>query len=729
MSVKTLRLLLIEDNDTDVLVVREVLRDSVSTVFDFSHVNRLQSGLRLLAKHSFDIILLDLSLPDSEGIDTFLQVRSAVPNLPVVVVSHLADENIAIQSVQAGAQDYLVKGNMNGMLVRTILYAIERAQTQKAFRTSEERLNAVVESVMDGIISIDQQQHIVVFNAAAKQMFGYSAKDILGQPIDRLIPQIFRAGHIKHIDAFSAAGTTARAMGEQLPLSAVRADGEEFPVEISISKVMVNHQPLCTAIVRDLTAATLVRMELEAANKRLKHSMAALEHMVHYDALTGLPNRVYLSNHILKAIDRCLYNGKSLAVAFIDLDAFKSINDAYGHEIGEDLLVAVAQRMESVLRDGDCLARIGGDEFVVVLVDLDNADTSKPLLNALLHSISSLTSVKGTTMKVTASIGVTIYPQDGTDKDLLIRHADQAMYLAKQAGRNRIQLFDTQQATALADKQKRLLEVRHGIKHNEFMLYYQPKVNMHTGNVEGLEALIRWQHPELGFLSPLDFLPLINDLAISIELGAWVISTALTQITTWHNAGLKTRVSVNIGGLQLQQEDFVEHIEAALKAHAMPVSRSAQPSISPVRLDIEVVESSALQDIEQVCSVMQACQALGVHFAIDDFGTGYSSLTYLRRLPAELLKIDQSFVRNMLTDSKDLEIVKGVIGLAKAFGREVIAEGVESIAHGEMLMTLGCDLAQGYAIARPMPAEEVPVWVASWKPGITWSSHSGMVDV
>jgi EAL domain-containing protein (putative c-di-GMP-specific phosphodiesterase class I) len=317
-----------------------------------------------------------------------------------------------------------------------------------------------------------------------------------------------------------------------------------------------------------------------------------------------------------------------------------------------------------------------------------------------------------TVLQVSASIGVTLYPQDGVEADLLMRHADQAMYLAKQAGKNRYHLFDIAHDVASKTLRESLDQVRAGLHRGEFVLFYQPKVNMRTGEVIGAEALIRWQHPERGLLAPGLFLPMIEDTPLSTEMGEWVIATALSQMALWRAQGLEVSVSVNVGAHQLQQGNFTERLAGLL---------GAQPDIPRYSLELEILETSALQDIAQVSEVMCACQALGVSFALDDFGTGYSSLTYLKRLPAELLKIDQSFVRDMQTDADDLAIVQGVIGLAKAFGRHVIAEGVETVALGGVLLSMGCDLAQGYGIAKPMPAAEIPAWVGHWRADASWT--------
>jgi diguanylate cyclase (GGDEF)-like protein/PAS domain S-box-containing protein len=431
-----------------------------------------------------------------------------------------------------------------------------------------------------------------------------------------------------------------------------------------------------------------------------------LKRIAHFDLLTDLPNRVLLADRLSQAMLQCQPRKRSVAVAYLDLDGFKTVNDSYGHDIGDKLLVALSQRIKEALGQGDTLARVGGDEFIAVMVDLENIKDNNLVLEKLLKAAADPVTVGDTVLHVTASIGVTLYPQDGADTDQLIRHADQAMYIAKQAGKNCYHLFDPILDMKIKFQQESINDIRSALIRNEFVLHYQPKVNMHTGEVIGLEALIRWQHPERGLVPPLEFLPVIEGHVISLKLGEWVIDTALTQISQWGSKGEKLSISVNISAYQLQQVNFAARLEALLAVH---------PEVNPNSLELEVLETSALNDIDQVLDTMNACHKLEVGFALDDFGTGYSSLTYLRRLPAYLIKIDQSFVRNMLEDADDLAIVEGVIGLAKAFQREVIAEGVETIEHGVALWQLGCELAQGYGIARPMPAGDIPEWVSNWK--------------
>jgi diguanylate cyclase (GGDEF)-like protein/PAS domain S-box-containing protein len=443
-----------------------------------------------------------------------------------------------------------------------------------------------------------------------------------------------------------------------------------------------------------------------------KDHQARLEKMAHYDALTGLPNRALLADRLQQSMAAALRRESNLAIIYVDLDAFKPVNDAYGHETGDHLLVVLADRMKHELREGDTLARMGGDEFVVVMNDLPDIEACAPLITRLLDAAAEMVIHDGHVLKVSASLGVTFFPQtEEIDADQLLRQADQAMYQAKLAGKNRYHIFDMAQDLAVRGHHESLDRIRQGLINQEFVLYYQPKVNMRTGEVTGAEALIRWQHPDKGLLLPALFLPVVEDHQLAIDIDKWVMETALIQMSQWHSLGKEIPISVNVSAKQLQQSDFVQFLQTIFHKY---------PEISPKQLQLEVLETSALEDIDQVSRLVSECSEMGVLFALDDFGTGYSSLIYLKQLAVGVLKIDQTFVHDMLDDPEDLMILEGVIGLANAFRREVIAEGVETIEHGEMLLQIGCELAQGYAIALPMPGESIPGWVDHWKVPKSW---------
>ncbi|TWX68168.1 EAL domain-containing protein [Colwellia sp. C1TZA3] len=556
------------------------------------------------------------------------------------------------------------------------------------------RAASVFSHANEGIMITDATATITEVNETFSRITGYTSEEMLGKN-----PSILQSGRQSsefYAEMWATLLTQGNWRGE---LWNRRKNGEIFPVMLTISAVknsagLVQHYvSLCT----DITT--------------MKAYQGQLEDIAHYDVLTKLPNRVLLADRLSQGMAKCQHRHQSLAVAFMDLDGFKEVNDNHGHNVGDELLIAVSKRMKNALREGDTLARIGGDEFIAVMGGLENFEDSQPILDRLLKAAAAPVRIGNEVIQVSASIGVTLYPQDSSDADQLMRHADQAMYVAKQEGKNSVRLFDTAQESASKTQLESIDDIRLALERHEFVLYYQPKVNMHTGAVIGVEALIRWQHPIRGLVPPLEFLPVIENQAISLELGEWVITSALSQISQWQNMAINLPISVNISGYQLQQANFAERLAALLAAHS---------EVSPYCLELEILETSVLYDISKVSATMNACHELGVSFALDDFGTGYSSLTHLRRLPAQLIKIDQSFVRDMLDDVDDCAIVEGVIGLAKAFRRDVIAEGVETIAHGAALLQLGCELAQGYGIARPMPGSDIPQWLSQWRADNSW---------
>ncbi len=446
----------------------------------------------------------------------------------------------------------------------------------------------------------------------------------------------------------------------------------------------------------------------------LKEHERQLERIAHFDALTGLPNRVLLADRLQQAMARSRRHGEHLAVVYLDLDGFKRINDTFGHAAGDRMLVEVAARMKAVMRSEDTLSRLGGDEFVAVLIDVGDLHGCEALLQRLLQAAAEPMLLEDDRLQVSASLGVTFYPEadQDLDADQLLRQADQAMYQAKLSGKGRFHVFDAERDRSARSHHETIEDIRRALGNEEFVLFYQPKVNMRSGTVIGFEALIRWQHPEYGLLSPGDFLPEIEDHPLAVDLGEWVIDRTLQQLRAWETVGLSTQVSVNIAAYQLRQPNFVERLERLLQHH---------PDLAPGRLELEVLETSALGDMVEISRRLEGCRALGVGVSLDDFGTGYASLTYLKRLPAGMVKVDQSFIGDILDDPEDLAILDGVLSLAGAFGREVIAEGVETIAHGDMLLGIGCDLAQGYGIAHPMPADRIPAWVNEWQPPAHWA--------
>ncbi len=461
----------------------------------------------------------------------------------------------------------------------------------------------------------------------------------------------------------------------------------------------------------DLIGAALERRRLAQALMESRHRM---ERAVLFDPLTGLPNRVLLAERMRTAMAAARAGGTELAVCSLDLDGFKTLNDSLGREVGDLLLYAVATRLREQVRESDSVARLGGDEFVLLLGGFESPLACARVLEPLLAVLGEPYQVGERQLRVTASLGVTLYPRDAADADTLLRHADHAMYRAKQRGRNRYRFFNPSRDRRARARHSRLERIVAAIERDELVLFFQPKVDMRRGRVIGAEGLVRWRHPQEGLLPPGAFIPLLMGTTVEQRLDAWVLEAGLDQLAAWRDQGLDLSLSLNISARSVQHPNFVQDLGERL---------ARRTGFVPESLSLEILESEALVDLEAVASVMQHCAGLGVGFALDDFGTGYSSLTYFRRLPAQVLKIDQTFVRGMLRSPDDRNIVEGVVGLARAFRRDVIAEGVESAAHGLVLLRMGCDQAQGYGVAEPMAAGLLPDWVAGYRPPSLWGMN------
>ena len=567
----------------------------------------------------------------------------------------------------------------------------------------------VFNSTRDGVFITDAENHILAVNPAFSDITGFSREEVIGKS-----PTILKSG--RQDQAFyqvmwDSIETNGRWQGE---IWDRRKNGDIYLAILTVT------------VIKDENGRIARHVAVFTDINYLHESEHNVEHLIYYDPLTELPNRVLLSDRLEQAIARAKRNDDLLATIYIDLDHFKKINDRYGHSVGDRLIVEISKRLRHAVRGGDTVARLvktplrsddtvarmGGDEFALIISGLADINALEVVLNRICKLIALPCEIDGRELQVTASLGVTVYPFDSSDPGMLLRHADQAMYQAKEDGRNRFHLFDATRDQQAHTRRQLLERLNTALLDEEFVLHYQPKVNLRDGSVFGLEALIRWQHPEEGLRMPGEFLPHIEHDDLIIDIGEWVICSALRQITAWHEQGLDLRVSVNIAARQLLRSDFVDRVKNCMNHFPLAPHGS---------LELEILESSAIENTAHVRTVMQACQSLGIRFALDDFGTGYASLTYLKEIPAEILKIDQSFIRHVLDDPDDLALVEGVIGLASSFRRIVVAEGVETAEQGVLLMRLGCDMVQGFGIARPMPAEQVVDWVSDYRPDPQWA--------
>ncbi len=571
------------------------------------------------------------------------------------------------------------------------------AQRTAELSQSQERLSlaaSVFRHTREGIIIADPDGKIVDANQGFSAITGYQRDEVIGRS-----PEMLNGGQ-QSPEFYKAMWQELRETGKwHGELWNQKKSGETYIELLDLSSV------------RNQSGEIAHYVGIFSDISQQKNHEQHLEKLAHFDPLTGLPNRTLLHDRLHMSISQAGRNKTQLAVCMLDLDGFKAVNDTYGHAAGDRLLIDFSRRTQNTLRDTDTLARLGGDEFVILLNDLNNLEQGMEVIRRVLAEASHIYEIDGNLLTISASVGVTVFPDDGVDPDLLLRHADQAMYIAKQTGRNRYFLFDPMKDQAARAELAAIKALETALVNQEFELHYQPKVDMPRGIVTGAEALIRWRHPERGLVSPAEFLPLTENNDFAITLGDWVIREALRQADAWHHQGLHLSISVNIAARHLSLPDFTARLGQMLSLH---------PTLPHGRIELEILETAALSDTAHVSEVIESCRQLGISFALDDFGTGYSSLLYLKHLPAETLKIDQSFVRDMKIDAEDLAIVKGVIGLAQAFNRSVIAEGVESTELGDMLLDLGCTHAQGYGIARPMPPSAFREWLAGWKAPASW---------
>jgi len=548
---------------------------------------------------------------------------------------------------------------------------------------SESRVRAVVDSVDEGIIAINEAGMIESFNPAAERIFGHSVLEIIGKNVALLMPQPHSNEHDSYVNNYLNAGH-ATVIGGGREVTGLRKDGRCFPLELQVSEMHIGERRMFIGTLRDIT-------ERKAAEQRIAH-------LATHDALTNLPNRILLQDRICQAIAQAHRDGCYVAVIFIDLDKFKVVNDSLGHDTGDFLLQAVAEKLSMGLRDVDTAARQGGDEFIIVLPGLKRREDAAIVAQKLLSSLSEPFMVKTYELHTGASIGISIYPDDGHDAATLMKNSDTAMYHAKESGRNNYQFFAAHMNAMAAERHSLETKLRHALERDEFLLYYQPIVRCESGAVIGTEALLRWQQPELGWVSPAKFIPVAEDTGLIGPLGEWVFKTACLQVRSWLDAGYAApRVAINLSTRQFRQGDLVQVVAKII----------SETGIEARHIEFEITESLLMERADEAVGKLKALSDMGIRISIDDFGTGYSSLSYLKRFPIDKLKIDQSFVRDVATDPDDAAIVVAIIAMAHSLDMKVVAEGVETAEQLAFLRQHGCDECQGYYFSRPLPAQDV----------------------
>jgi diguanylate cyclase (GGDEF)-like protein/PAS domain S-box-containing protein len=679
-------LLLVEDNPADVRLLREMFREQNSLRTELTQVETMRDAEKHLAEGATDIILLDLGLPDTQGLESIRRARAVAPQVPLVVLTALDDEFMAAQALQAGAQDYLIKGQIDARgLLRALRYAVERKSMQEELFREKELAQVTLNSIGDAVICTDISGNITFLNLVAVRMTGWAQAEAAGKPMREVLRVLDATSRKTTPNPMEMAIRQNRTIHLPSNCILVQRDGSEIPIEDSVAPI---HDREGRA-----TGAVIVFRDVSSTQTMAVH----MAHSAHHDFLTGLPNRKLLNDRVAQAIASARRSMKKVAVLFLDLDGFKYINDSLGHSIGDRLLQSIAKRLVDSVRGTDTVSRQGGDEFVVLLSEVEGLESVATTVRRLLQVGTEPHAIDQHDLHVTTCIGVSIYPDDGLDAEALIKNADTAMYQAKENGRQSYQFFKPAMNVRAVERQSIEGSLRRALERREFALHYQPKINLNTGQISGAEALIRWTHPTRGSVSPAQFIPVAEDSGLILPIGNWVLREACLQARAWMDAGLPLGgIGVNISAIEFRNENFLQGIFAILK----------DTGLDPKFLELELTESVLMKRPESTASILQALRAEGVRVAVDDFGTGYSSLSYLQKFSIDALKIDQSFVRRITTAPDETTIVTAVIGMARSLKLRVVAEGVETAKELEFLQAQQCDEAQGYYFSRPVPPEQ-----------------------
>ncbi len=681
------RVLHIGGNTTDARRIREALAGSSSEPFSVEWVCRLSDGLERLATRQMSAVLLDLQLSDYPGLDALAILVRAAPATPILVVGTDDDREVARQVIRAGAHDYLLTSHLDSYwLPRALCHAIERKLSEDAFLAETERLMARLNSRGDALVTTDIAGLVTYLNSIAEALTGWPGAEAAGRPLEEVLQIVDGAARE------SAAGRVARAIpGNQtsnLPVNftLIRRNGSESAIERTAAPT---HDRLglvtgMAIVFRDISAARAMSLRMS--------------HLASHDPLTDLPNRLLLSDRLAGALALARRHQRRLAVLFLDIDRFKYINDSLGHLLGDELLRAVGREVAMCVRSSDTVSRHGGDEFVVLLSELEHTEDAAVGAQKIIAALAGPFTLAGHELHITVSIGISVYPDDGEDAEMLLKTADMALYHAKEQGRDCYQFFKPDLNVRAVERQSIEAGLHSALDKREFELFYQPQMNLKTGAIVGAEALIRWRHPDRGLVEPAQFVPIAEDCGLIKPIGRWVVHEACRQAQAWQDAGLRPiPVSVNISALEFRNKGFLRNVVDILN----------ETSLDPHYLQIELTESVLMANVESTNSVLHALKTLGVQLAIDDFGTGWSSLSYLSQFPIDALKVDKSFVHEITPGSHTAPIVSAVISMGKSLKHRVIAEGVETRDQLTFLQAEGCCEAQGYYLGRPLIAQQL----------------------
>ncbi len=676
-----LRILIIDDDNVDRMTVRRACK-SAGLNIEATEAQDGRVGLELLQTQVFDCALLDYLLPESDGLTILRAARAAGVNTPIIMLTGHGDERLAVEMMRAGANDYLPKGNISPeSLAHSLRHTMrlhqaeqERIAAEQRLQDSNRRITDILESISDAFFAVNNDWQVTYINREAERLLQAQRHDVLDRNLLARLPHLAPWFH----------ETLTKAMSLKTPHT---AEGFDNQSGLWLETHSYPGREGVSAYFRDISER--------------KRTEERLSFLANYDALTDLPNRALLRDRLTQALARLPWQNRVLGVLFCDLDRFKIINDTLGHNVGDHLLKEMARRLQECVRSGDTVARLGGDEFVVLLTDMASTEGVGAIAHKIIESLGQPLHLEGQEIYVTASIGISLYPTDSTDPDTLLKQADVAMYRAKELGKNGYQFYSPMMDAKHTQRLGLESAMRHALARQEFRVYYQPLVDLASGRIIGAEALIRWQHPTLGMIMPLDFLPLAEETGLIIPIGNWVLHTACVQARVWAASGHPVRMAVNLSNRQYRQDDLLGVIRNILE----------NTGLAPTSLEIELTEEIVMRNMKHSEALLENIRAMGVTLAIDDFGTGYSSLGHLRRFPTQTVKVDRSFITDLPGNVDAAAITEAIISMAHKLKREVIAEGVETEAQRAFLQEQGCDVMQGYLFSPPVPAEE---WDALW---------------
>jgi diguanylate cyclase (GGDEF)-like protein/PAS domain S-box-containing protein len=679
-------ILLIDDNPGHAKALEEALLAASDIPSNFVWARSLSSGLESLAHKRVWAIFLNLFLPDSRGIDTLDKLQLLTPGVPIIVLGGADDEAVCKAAILRGAQDYLLEGHLDSyLLARAIRNIVEREIARLELFTEKERAQVTLNSIGDAVLCTDLVGNVTYLNVVAEHMIGWSRQEAVGHPLAEVFQIIDGATHKPSANPMELAVQQDRTVGLAANCILVRRDGNETAIEDSAAPI---HD-------RDgqVTGAVIVFHDVSMA----RSMVLEMSHLAQHDILTDLPNRLLLSDRLTQAITLARRHQHQVAVLFLDLDGFKNINDSLGHAIGDKLLQSVAARLSACVRKSDTVSRQGGDEFVILLSEVAHAADAAISAAKIITELKRAHSIGEHSLRVTVSIGISTYPDHGEDAETLVKNADTAMYHAKEYGPNNYQFYKKDMSLRAVERQSLEGQLRYALERQELLLHYQPKVNLKTGAITSVEALVRWQHPERGLLLPGQFLTIAEETGMIVAIGQWVLREACRQMREWLDVGLlAVPVAVNISSLEFRSDKFLEGVQVALK----------DTCLDPRYLELELTETVLMRNAESTAYALGQLKSIGVRLAVDDFGTGYSSLSYLTRFPIDALKLDQSFVHDIIAGSDDAIVVSAVISMGKSLKHRVIAEGVETLEQLAFLQARGCDEGQGYYFSRPAVAQQ-----------------------